>query len=899
LIDYVLSSCPEADIKVYYHGVSDLGNQPLRQYAATTPGDPNTMQWQDQTDVTRGTVLIDGKPVAFETFKLKDGELGDNTGVDGQILHTSGRVIKPGQIQLSSTNYTIDEFGHAATVTVRRTGSCDGTVTVDYTTQAVTATVNTDYTPVSGKITWANGDCSDKVISIPVIDDKNPESNETVAIKLLNATGGATIATPESTLTIIDDDLSSTPTSTTTTTCGTSSCTSCGTSTCTNGCSACQGSCPCQSGCSTCQQASSSLQVKTLSTTIKVGETVTMTIGEGKGDLLIKEMPYKTFVSLESWKPLSTGVNELSLKGLSVGDTKMIISDSATPPQTTTIYITVVNGNLFDTGNTGTSNGFSIQNLQTTLEVKQKLDMTVAGGYGELSISEIPDPQLALLETWTPLGNTGTATFNLIGVSPGRTKLVLSDHSSPPQKITVYITVVSDKTQSITTASSCETAIGMDSHGNPINSQACFKGQIYLNEKLQSNQRRMSHQEAQRIKVSATVQVDPAHIGQAADILTVGIHNTILKETKYTRDDQTWQNWDGQISSLPVAQYYPQLPETIEVFLYEGDLSGMPGEYHGYIGYRLKDGTIIYNGIEPIHFFIGNSASIDMRGEPHKVPTSTDAYTTSLFESLVHNGSGKVGDQLTFDNQDELIISTFVQVEPQDVGRPADILMVAEHNTGLYQFEYTRTGPNWLGWDSQLESLSPAQYYHQLPALLEIPIYLGSLSHVPGEFIGYVGYRTPEGLIVFNGFMPVRVTIANGTGLTAPGDKFPTTARFISWGYRDNRLGNPFDSAADQSLSLDTTIWVDPQHQGQVADIQMIGLCCQWTEQQQTWGQWSEQQIRFQTTIPKVTLLPKLEKIHLDEKQLSPGEYTVYIGYHLSNGDIIYNGAEPLRLKIW
>ncbi|BAP57350.1 hypothetical protein THII_3053 [Thioploca ingrica] len=896
LIDYVLSACPEADIKVYYHDVSDLGDQPLRQYAATTPGDPNTMQWQDQADVTRGTVVINGKPVAFETFKLKDGKLGDNTGEDGQILHTSGRVIEPGKIQLSSTNYTVDEFGHAATVTVRRTGSCDGTVTVDYTTQTVTATTNTDYTPISGKITWADGDCSDKVISIPIIDDKNQESNETVAIKLLNATGGATIATPESTLTIIDDDLSSTTTPTST--CGTSSCTSCGTSTCTNGCSTCQGSCPCQSGCSTCQS-TSSLQVKTLSTTIKVGETVTMTIGEGKGDLLIKEMPYKAFVSLESWKPLSTGVNELSLKGLSVGDTKMIISDSATPAQTTTLYITVVNGNLFDTGNTGTSNGFSIQNLQTTLEVGQNLDMTVAGGYGELSISEIPDPHLALLEAWTPLGNTGTATFNLIGVSPGRTKLVLSDHASPPQKITVYITVVKDRTQLTTTNDSCEPAIGMDSQGNPLNAQACFKSQIYLNEKLQSNHRRMSHQEAQRIKVSATVQVDPAHIGQAADILTVGIHNTILKETKYTRDDQTWQSWDGQISSLPVAQYYPQLPETIEVFLYEGDLSGMPGEYHGYIGYRLMDGTIIYNGIEPIHFFVGNSASIDMRGEPRKEPASTDAYTTSFFESLVHNGSGKVGDQLTFDNEDELIVSTFVQVEPQDVGRSADILMVAEHNTGLYQFEYTRTGPNWIGWDSQLESLSAAQYYHQLPALLEIPIYLGSLSHVPGEFTGYVGYRLPEDLIVFNGFMPVRVTIANGVGLAAQGDKFPTTSRFISWGYRDNRLGNPFDSAADQSLSLDTTIWVDPQHQGQVADIQMIGLCCQWTEQRQTWGQWSEQQIRFQTTIPKVTLQPRLEKIHLDEKQLPPGEYTVYISYHLNNGDIIYNGAEPLRLKIW
>ena len=871
LIDYVLSSCPEADIKIYYHDVSELGDQPLRQYTAAIPGDPGTMQWQDLPHLTKGTVLIDGKSVPFETFKLKDGELGDNTVVDGQILHTSGRVIEPGQIQLSSTDYSIKEgVGNTATVTVKRTGSCDGTVTVDYAIEGVTATVNADYIPVSGKLTWADGDCNDKVISIPIINDENSEDEEAAAIKLLNATGGAKIATPESTLTIIDDDQ---------TTC--SSCTSCG-STCTSGCSCC-GASTCTNGCSCgCSSCSGDPIPLTMRTTIDVGKTVTITMGEGKGDWSIKEMPQKAFVSLESWNPLSTGVIEFNLKGISVGNTKMVIINSATTPsQTAIIYIEVVNEP-------------SPIIIKTDLEIGQSLDMTVAGGDGELSISEIPDPNLVLLEDWTPLGDTGTATFRLTGVSRGSTKLVLSDRTSP-QKIVVYITVGNK----IPLPSSECKAIGMDSQGNPIDSLACFTGQIYLNGKLQANHRRLSHQEAQQVKVLARVQIDPAHVGQAADILTVGVHDTILNETKYTRDDQTWQNWDGQISSLPVAQYFPQLPETIEVFLYEGDLSGMPGEYRGYVGYRLQDNTIIYNGIEPINFFVGNSASIDMRGEPHKIPTSTDAYTTSFFESLVHNGRGKVGDHLIFDNEDQLVVSTFVQVEPQYVGRPADILMVAVHNTGLYQFEYTRTGPNWLGWDSRLESLSAAQYYHQLPALLEIPIYLGSLSQVPGEFTGYVGYRLPEGLIVFNGFMPIRVTIANGAGLTALGEKFPTTARFISWGYHDGRLGNPFDSAANQSLSLDTTIWVDSQHQGQVADIQMVGLCCQWTEQRQIWGQWLESQIRFQKTIPNVTLLPKLEKIHLDEKQLSPGEYTVYISYHLTNGDVIYNDAEPLRLKIW
>lgn len=120
-------------------------------------------------------------------------------------------------MQFSSANYTFNENGGAATITVTRTGGSDGAVGVSYATANGTAMAGSDYTGANGTLNWNAADSDSKTFSIPILDDAISEGSETVNLILTNATGGATLGTPNpATLTIIDNEpcsYSITPTS--------------------------------------------------------------------------------------------------------------------------------------------------------------------------------------------------------------------------------------------------------------------------------------------------------------------------------------------------------------------------------------------------------------------------------------------------------------------------------------------------------------------------------------------------------------------------------------------------------------------------------------------------------------------------------------------------------------
>ena len=118
-------------------------------------------------------------------------------------------AINAGSIAFANAPYTTNEGSadHNRPISVRRSGGTDGTVTVHYATSAGTAAAGSDYTEVSGTLTWNDGDSTDKTFDIPVIGDTDYEANETVTITLSAATGGATITAPNpTTLTIVNDD---------------------------------------------------------------------------------------------------------------------------------------------------------------------------------------------------------------------------------------------------------------------------------------------------------------------------------------------------------------------------------------------------------------------------------------------------------------------------------------------------------------------------------------------------------------------------------------------------------------------------------------------------------------------------------------------------------------------
>lgn len=86
--------------------------------------------------------------------------------------------------------------GDSATLTVRRTGTTDGEVEVDYTTRGGSAHEGVNYTPVSGKLTWADGDTTDRTITISNLRAAESGNPISIFVVLENPSGGARLGSP-------------------------------------------------------------------------------------------------------------------------------------------------------------------------------------------------------------------------------------------------------------------------------------------------------------------------------------------------------------------------------------------------------------------------------------------------------------------------------------------------------------------------------------------------------------------------------------------------------------------------------------------------------------------------------------------------------------------------------
>ena len=127
--------------------------------------------------------------------------ISDGVGV-GTILNDD----YAGTFQFASTAYYVHETAGSAIITVTRTGGLGANAGVHYATSNGTAVEASDYTVASGLLTFSGGEGA-KDITVPIINDTEMESNETVNLTLSAPTGGATLGAPTTALlTIWDDD---------------------------------------------------------------------------------------------------------------------------------------------------------------------------------------------------------------------------------------------------------------------------------------------------------------------------------------------------------------------------------------------------------------------------------------------------------------------------------------------------------------------------------------------------------------------------------------------------------------------------------------------------------------------------------------------------------------------
>jgi len=181
----------------------------------------NETGFKVQRSETTGGPWFDVTTTAANVTVFSDTGLTASTEYFYQILATNGTgdsapsnedsdttsAPTPGTLELELTSVTVAEADGTVTLMVSRSGGASGAVQLDYATSNGTALSGSDYTAVSGTLSWTDGDSASKSIVVPLIDDNEIESDEIFSLILSNPGGGATLGVSDTaTVTVTSED---------------------------------------------------------------------------------------------------------------------------------------------------------------------------------------------------------------------------------------------------------------------------------------------------------------------------------------------------------------------------------------------------------------------------------------------------------------------------------------------------------------------------------------------------------------------------------------------------------------------------------------------------------------------------------------------------------------------
>ncbi len=196
-------------VSVNYAGVAG-GTASMPDDYADVSG---TLTWADQDSASQTFTVSIVNDSLYELDETAFLELSGVTGGaslgthDATVTITGPNDVVAGTIGFDPTSYTVNESAGTVTVTVTRTGGDDGAASVHYADLGTgTATSGSDYTAITaGTLSWDDGDSTDRIISISILQDVLHEATETINLGLSGAEG-ATIGAPNATVNITDDD---------------------------------------------------------------------------------------------------------------------------------------------------------------------------------------------------------------------------------------------------------------------------------------------------------------------------------------------------------------------------------------------------------------------------------------------------------------------------------------------------------------------------------------------------------------------------------------------------------------------------------------------------------------------------------------------------------------------
>ena len=151
-------------------------------------------------------ILNDQVEESNETFTVVLGvpggeaSLGTNTSVLVTILDNDSTLF------LTTNSASVFEDAGSVTLSIRRTGYTNNTVTADFTTADGSATSPGDYLAQNGSLSFGLG-ITNLTVSVVIVNDQLQEATESFSLQLTNATGEASLGVvTNAMITILDND---------------------------------------------------------------------------------------------------------------------------------------------------------------------------------------------------------------------------------------------------------------------------------------------------------------------------------------------------------------------------------------------------------------------------------------------------------------------------------------------------------------------------------------------------------------------------------------------------------------------------------------------------------------------------------------------------------------------
>ncbi|HEV2861316.1 MAG TPA: Calx-beta domain-containing protein [Pyrinomonadaceae bacterium] len=217
-ISFIVSLPVETDHNVTYQYQAAPGTATMDQdysHVFGADGIPAGVKRRAITVEVKGDTI----PEANETFFVRLSNVQGATVTDGEgvcIIVDNDSSGAPPSFQFSASQYSVQESGGAATVTVTRAGDLSAPASVDYKTHRSnntrSASDRSDYTTAAGTLRFAAGE-GFKTFKVLVTDDAYAErdpkfGDEFIDLALLNPTGGVALGTPSAAfIEIVDNDV--------------------------------------------------------------------------------------------------------------------------------------------------------------------------------------------------------------------------------------------------------------------------------------------------------------------------------------------------------------------------------------------------------------------------------------------------------------------------------------------------------------------------------------------------------------------------------------------------------------------------------------------------------------------------------------------------------------------